>query len=91
MRMKLTTTYYDDLPYQIIQELEASEKFYDLQLFNIERNDCYLITENEQMKKMKFVIVILIQYFYKKNLMEKFQMTLEISKWSQKKLLKSMD
>lgn len=62
MRMKLTTTYYDDLPYQIIQELEASEKFYDLQLFNIERNDCYLITENEQMKNSFFSIPTFSSY-----------------------------
>jgi len=56
MRMKMTTTYYDDLPYSIIRELEQADKFYDLQLFNIERNDCYLITENEQMKNSFFSI-----------------------------------
>lgn len=56
MRMKMTTTYYDDLPYAIIRELEQADKYYDLQLFNIERNDCYLITENEQMKNSFFSI-----------------------------------
>lgn len=56
MRMKMSTTYYDDLPYTIIKELELADKFYDLQLFNIERNDCYLITENEQMKNSFFSI-----------------------------------
>lgn len=56
MKMKMSTTYYDDLPYAIIAELEQADKFYDLQLFNIERNDCYLITENEQMKNSFFSI-----------------------------------
>jgi hypothetical protein len=50
MRMKLQTTYYEDLPFQLIKELQDDEKFYELQLFNIERNDCYVITENEKMK-----------------------------------------
>ena len=56
MKMKMSTTYYDNLPYQLIAELEQADKFYDLQLFNIERNDCYLITENEQMKNSFFSI-----------------------------------
>jgi len=56
MRMKLQTTYYEDLPFEIVKELQDSEKFYELQLFNKERNDCYLITENEQMKASFFSI-----------------------------------
>jgi hypothetical protein len=56
MRMKLTTTYYDDMPFQVIQELQDLEKYYDIKIFNQERADCYLITENEQMKNSFFSI-----------------------------------
>jgi hypothetical protein len=56
MKMKLQTTYYEDLPFEVVKELQDNEKFYELQLFNKERNDCYLITENEQMKASFFSI-----------------------------------
>jgi hypothetical protein len=62
MKMKMQTTYYDDLPFQLITELQESEKFYELQMFNKERNDCYLITENEKMKASFFSIPTFSSY-----------------------------
>jgi hypothetical protein len=62
MRMKLTTTYYNDFPLQVIEELESSDKFYDIQIFNTERDDCYLLTENEKFKNSFFSIPTFSSY-----------------------------
>jgi hypothetical protein len=62
MRMKLTTTYYEDLPVQIITELQDTDKYYDLQVFSAERQDCYLLTENEKMKNSFFSIPTFSSY-----------------------------
>jgi hypothetical protein len=56
MRMKLSTTYYDEIPFYLIQELKEADKRCDIQLFNAQRNDCYLITENEKFKNSFFSI-----------------------------------
>ena len=62
MRMKMTTTYYDDIPFHLIEELKELDKFCDIQIFNQDRNDCYLITENEKMKNSFFSIPALSSY-----------------------------
>lgn len=62
MRMKLTTTYYDNIPFQLIQELKEAEKYVDIQVFNAERNDCYLITENEKFKNSFFSVPVFSSY-----------------------------
>lgn len=62
MRMKLQTTYYNDLPIDIIKELQDDDKFYELQVFNKDRNDCYLITENEKLKASFFSIPVFSSY-----------------------------
>jgi hypothetical protein len=62
MRMKMTTTYYEDLPFEIITELQDDEKYYELQIFSQERRDCYLITENEQIKNSFFSIPTFSSY-----------------------------
>jgi len=56
MRMKLTTTYYDDIPFDIIEELKIADKYCDVKLFNEQRNDCFIITENEKFKNSFFSI-----------------------------------
>lgn len=56
MRMKLSTTYFDEIPFQLIEELKESDKYCDIKLFNQERNDCFLITENEKFKNSFFSI-----------------------------------
>jgi hypothetical protein len=56
MREKLTTTYYEDMPFEIVKELQDDDKYYELKLFNKDRADCYLITENEKMKNSFFSI-----------------------------------
>jgi len=56
MRLKMTTTYYDDLPLEIIRDLQEADKDYDIKIFNQDRSDCYLITENEKMKNSFFSI-----------------------------------
>jgi hypothetical protein len=62
MRMKLTTTYYENIPFKIITELQQDDKYYDIQIFNTERADCYLITENEKLKNNFFSIPTFSSY-----------------------------
>jgi hypothetical protein len=61
-RLKMTTTYYEELPFQFISELITNEKNYEVKLFNQERKDCYLITENEQAKNTFFSIPTFSSY-----------------------------
>lgn len=56
MRMKMTTEYYDQIPFDIIREIKEAGKYCDVQVFNEQRNDCYLITENEKFKNSFFSI-----------------------------------
>jgi hypothetical protein len=62
MRMKLQTTYYEDIPFELIEEIQEKDDFYELKIFNKERNDCYLITENEKMKASFFSIPTFSSY-----------------------------
>jgi hypothetical protein len=62
MRMKLTTTYYEDFPFKIVTELQELDKFYNIQIFNTERADCYLLTENEKQKNNFFSIPTFSSY-----------------------------
>ena len=62
MRMKLTTTYFDEIPFQLIEELKVADKYCDIQIFNEQRNDCYLITENEKFKNSFFSIPAFSSY-----------------------------
>lgn len=56
MRMKFTTTYYDLIPYEIIEELQQTDVFYQLKTFSQKRDDCFLVTENEKFKNSFFAI-----------------------------------
>jgi len=62
MREKYTTEYYNLIPYEIIEELKISDKFYSLKMFSNERNDCYLVTENKQFKNSFFAIPTFSSY-----------------------------
>lgn len=62
MRMKLNTTYYDEIPFQLVQELKEADRYVDIQLFNADRNDCYIITENEKFKNSFFSIPTFSSY-----------------------------
>lgn len=62
MRMKFETTYYDLIPYEIIEELKKTESFYELKLFSQIRNDCYVVTENEKFKNSFFSIPTFSSY-----------------------------
>jgi len=62
MREKFTTTYYEQLPFEIIEELQKFEKYYELKVFSAERNDCFLVTENEKMKNSFFAIPTFSSY-----------------------------
>ena len=62
MRMKNECSYYDEIPYPLIKELQEEEKKYELKLFSKEREDCYLITENEKMKNSFFSIPVYSSY-----------------------------
>jgi len=46
MRMKMITTYYEMVPYNLITKLKEDGKYCDVKLFNSSRADCFLITEN---------------------------------------------
>lgn len=56
MREKFKTTYYDNIPFELIAELDKTESFYSLKTFNEQRNDCFLVTQNEQFKNSFFAI-----------------------------------
>jgi hypothetical protein len=62
MRMKYNTSYYEDIPYELIEELSKTEKFYSLKTFSESRPDCFLITENEKFKNSFFAIPTLSSY-----------------------------
>jgi hypothetical protein len=61
-RVKYTTEYFDMIPYEIISELEKANKFHEVKIFNPERNDCFLITENEKFKNSFFAIPTFASY-----------------------------
>jgi hypothetical protein len=97
MRMKLQTSYYDLIPYEIMEELDKTEKFYELKLFNQERSDCFLVTENElhtlawsflkdcsKMKKIQSYTVIRTLYFWKIFFKEKLGLNLVSIKMKKK-------
>lgn len=56
MRQKFKTEYFNLIPFDIINELQKTEQFYKLHLFNQIRNDCFLTTENEKFKNSFFSI-----------------------------------
>ena len=62
MRMKYETTYYNDIPYDIIEELEKTEQFHILKTFSEIRDDCFLITENEKFVNSFFAIPTFSSY-----------------------------
>lgn len=56
MRKKFTNTYYDCIPFDLISELEQTEIYHKIKLFNHERNDCFIETENIKFKNSFFAI-----------------------------------
>ena len=62
MRMKLTTTYWESIPYKLISMMKETEKYCDIKLFNSQRADCFLITENEKFKNSFFSIPAISSY-----------------------------
>lgn len=55
-KIKYNTEYFDLLPYEIIDELKKTNKFYELKLFSQNRPDCFLTTEREKFKNSFFAI-----------------------------------
>lgn len=62
MRMKMHTEYFDQIPFDIINELKENGKHCDIKLFSEQRNDCYLVTENEKQKNGFFSIPTFASY-----------------------------
>jgi len=62
MRMKYETTYYNEIPFEIIEELEKTEQFHILKTFSEIRDDCFLITENEKFVNSFFAIPTFSSY-----------------------------
>jgi len=60
--MKYETTYYDTIPFDIIEELEKTEQFHILKTFSEVRDDCFLITENEKFVNSFFAIPTFSSY-----------------------------
>ena len=46
-KLKYVTTYYPDIPYDLIERLQKKKKFVEVKTFNSDRTDCFLITENK--------------------------------------------
>lgn len=62
MRVKMTTTYYEQVPYNIITALKEADKYCDIRLFNALRADCFLVTENDKFKNSFFSIPAISSY-----------------------------
>ena len=62
MRMKMTTTYCEMIPFKRIGEIKDAGKYCELKLFNAVRADCYLITESEKFKNSFFSIPTISSY-----------------------------
>lgn len=55
-KLKYNTEYFDLLPYEIVNELQKNEQFYELKMFSQFRNDCFLVTEKKEYKNSFFAI-----------------------------------
>jgi hypothetical protein len=62
MRVKMNTTYYEQVPYDLITKIKEADKYCDIKLFNAFRADCFLVTENEQFKNAFFSIPAISSY-----------------------------
>lgn len=62
MKLKMTTTYYEQIPFKLITELKEAELYVDVKLFNAIRADCFLVTENEKFKNSFFSIPTISSY-----------------------------
>lgn len=56
MRTKYKTEYFENIPCDLIANLQKDEKFYLLKIFNEIRQDCYLITKNSNSEHSFFSI-----------------------------------
>jgi hypothetical protein len=55
-RIKYDTEYFEQIPYELINELSKTEKFHLVKTFSEKRNDCYLITEKDKFKNSFFAV-----------------------------------
>ena len=62
MRMKYETTYYNEIPFEFIAELEKTDQFHLLKTFSEVRDDCFLITENDKFINSFFAIPTFSSY-----------------------------
>lgn len=62
MRMKYKTTYFDNVPIELIEEIQQVNGFYDLRVFSKDREDCFLTVENESLKNSYFSIALFSSY-----------------------------
>jgi hypothetical protein len=62
MKLKMTTTYYESIPFNLINELKESNRHCDIKLFNSIRADCFLVTDNEKAKNAFFSIPAIASY-----------------------------
>lgn len=62
MRKKYQTTYYNNIPVDEIELLQKNNNYYELKLFNKNRSDCYLVTQNEKFEKMYYSIASIASY-----------------------------
>ena len=62
MKLKMTTTYYEIIPFNLIAQLKEEAKYCDIKLFNSIRQDCFIVTENEQLKRSFFSIATISSY-----------------------------
>lgn len=61
-RIKFEKQYFKDIPFELIEELKQSEKFIELQTFNINRNDCFVISKRDKVKNSFFAVPTFSSY-----------------------------
>lgn len=62
MKIKSKTTYYDEIPYDLIVQLKEANKFCDVKIFSQIRNDCFLVTDSDSVKNSFHSIPVYSSY-----------------------------
>lgn len=57
MRKKFKTVYYKEIPVELIIELKETNQYHEVKMFSATRNDCYLVTENENKNEISHTTI----------------------------------
>ena len=61
-RIKYQTTYFDDIPFDLIKEYDELQRWYEVKPFSFERSDCFIVVEKPGLKFSYFAIPAFASY-----------------------------